>query len=181
MALRILAQRHVAVQHLGDELLHQVLAAFRFAPASLPPSGPARRSDPADPVSVPCLGRRLRRAAPSAVSLMAASLGLPISPSSFFSFSVLPTASSSSSSSLSLPCRLPRRSDRLGPQLQQFAQRLHLPRHVLRREIVHALEVQVDFRVEGHSGLRSACSRPRRPGAASCPSERCRNCRGSLP
>src|SRR5687767_13154701 len=34
-----------------------------------------------------------------------------------------------------------------GAQIEQLAERLHLPRHVLRLEIVHALELQIDFQI----------------------------------
>ena len=136
----------VAFEHLRHELLHQVLAAF-------PRGGVARQPaflyDLVEQAGFSVLARRPPDAAAAFCGSLIGSLRPSSFPCSLASLSLSRNVLRSSSSSLSLPCRLPRKIRTGGPQFQKLAQRFYLPRHVVRREIVHALEMQVDFQVAG--------------------------------
>ena len=143
--LRIFGDGHRAVKHLGDKFLDQVLAAFPRCGLDAKSALFHNLIEKACFLGIESSARRpvhsqlLQPLEPPSVG--------PISPFSLSSFSVLPTASSSSSSSLSLPCSDPRKIGKPGSQIQQLLQRLYLLGHVRRLKIIHLAEFEVDFQL----------------------------------
>ena len=128
--LDVRRHRHLAFQHLADELGNQVLAALACAPSSLPkrPSSTiwSRRLAPsarscAAAAAFAAAACRFAIVSPHLPCLAFASSSLELAPS----VSVFPRALvQQTAPAFSLPCRLPTQVRQLGAQIQQFVQRL---------------------------------------------------------
>ena len=146
--LGIFGDRDFTLEHLADELLDNVLAAFLGSRLF---TKTAFLDDGVQQIRLlrgflPGTGRRYllcftHYASPSGLA------SIPSSERSLASFSVSETASRSNWSSFSLVCRVPRKSFSFVREIEQFAKRADLTGDLFRLEIVEALEAEIDFQL----------------------------------
>ena len=140
---RVAGQRHVAFEHLADELLDHVLAALQGGRV---PVEPALRHDLVEQRLSSESSVVSRPAAATGCCWAAHCLHLPAVPSSACSLSrVLRIRDRVEQRLVELVVAL-QAAAQIGeprPQIQQLLERLDLLGHVLRREVVQAFEVEI--------------------------------------
>ena len=141
---------HRAFQDLGDEFLHQVLAAFLGG-------GFCAETPFFDDLIEQACVRRICSVCPAVARLCGSAIGFPSrSHLALQLVQLFVVADGVEQQFLELVVALQAAAQigETGAEVQQFLQRLHLPGDVLRLEVVHALEMQVHFQIRRRPALR---------------------------